>query len=1179
MANVLEFLFKGLCQPDHVVSWILMENQQVDIPEVLLSVQNERRDFIPYLLNYLRGQTCHLLQKSKSASPSPVKWKPKGKRFVTNDPTVRTITPKRVQLFPEASNQGVKSFTNFAEEFPQLQAETPTKPNGFQGMIQNKLHSSTPKNDENNVNHKRHKRNNKICLSDFLLTENKNTWTDSVNNAPSISSIKPFNKKRGRKPSPPEVKHLQERPLHFLDNRRVITSNDQQKSPAEIKPSRRIKPTPVQAGMERKQNEAFLQMPKSKTGTTNEIFSRNQENIQKSDISAKFMEKELLSLRMERSQIFESSNNWNVSPSKNNPFSNKPNIDVKDSAEVRVSSVTHHEELHVLIELYSECFHASLFPNFTVEIFFLMQLLVVRCTKEDIDDSDCVGQNFLQSVHNVVYFSSKVLEKLSWLLPSLGPAVLRLLVDNPRVECFSPLLKRNLCKFQESLNSSPQTSLLLPRSSIGGVSFQAETDNRNNFPTPKSFSMFRAQRDSFYELIREWKDCHEKPQWTFRGALDRKIHLTFSPEMELANYWHLAKLFISQLITMYKEDNCIALHNDDDSISFISQLKKTNPEKYKRLQERFIIPLSTSGPSPPPTFTGSQEFFHDFILSANNHVFNQHLGDILKAKILELDKYQLVSLQSVNEENGDTSRDITKEFKSCLLTLRLLAKFLGFLTFLPYQSINGLPEEVHPAYLEIKNISTPPCDILLYLNEACAQGRLCYTIPWVVEFLSWMDSMSPMLDYYQKIFQKLLSIHRKSWADLRSGFCVKTRLFIIVQLEWLFAIPNIPDGTFFNWMKNVKVEPKEIPNECLDNMDLIDQSILYLCCPYLGSIKSLLLEFASGSSTKASTLRKITPVAADNSPQLSTTRQLQLQLEDNFFHNHPASLKRTAEFVAERTASNFIKQFRNITFVKLLQNGCDKITQFTEINANESNLKELQFNAIELYAKEFMSDVQSFLSNDLKSYVQKHAKKVIDVFLPGQMDTLKIIIVGIIVRLAEERVRQWMMAKITKGIFIREMNRELTKLSKPNKVTPEVHLPDYHDANSSCPSEILIEIKLILRQILLKESFPNIERIKLSFEKANQMLSGRQDRSSTTVKNFKDFILHLAIQIIINHPSVWSSIEDNYKSLWNKHLQNEKPEITFSQGKLDRLLLKSPEKQLSKMHLNSLSLQIESDGI
>ena len=33
-------------------------------------------------------------------------------------------------------------------------------------------------------------------------------------------------------------------------------------------------------------------------------------------------------------------------------------------------------------------------------------------------------------------------------------------------------------------------------------------------------------------------------------------------------------------------------------------------------------------------------------------------------------------------------------------------------------------------------------------------------------------------------------------------------------------------------------------------------------------------------------------------------------MEENFFHNHPASMKRVVDFAADRTASNFIKKFR-----------------------------------------------------------------------------------------------------------------------------------------------------------------------------------------------------------------------------------------------------------------------------
>ena len=48
------------------------------------------------------------------------------------------------------------------------------------------------------------------------------------------------------------------------------------------------------------------------------------------------------------------------------------------------------------------------------------------------------------------------------------------------------------------------------------------------------------------------------------------------------------------------------------------------------------------------------------------------------------------------------------------------------------------------------------------------------------------------------------------------------------------------------------------------------------------------------------------------------------------------------------------------------------------------------------------------------------------------------------------------------------MNRELTKLSKPSKVTPEITLPSHHDTNTPSPSEILIEIKVNIISSVLK---------------------------------------------------------------------------------------------------------------
>ena len=47
----------------------------------------------------------------------------------------------------------------------------------------------------------------------------------------------------------------------------------------------------------------------------------------------------------------------------------------------------------------------------------------------------------------------------------------------------------------------------------------------------------------------------------------------------------------------------------------------------------------------------------------------------------------------------------------------------------------------------------------------------------------------------------------------------------------------------------------------------------------------------------------------------------QTQLEENFFHNLPASHKRTVDFVADRVASNHIKKFRGSTLRDLMEEG------------------------------------------------------------------------------------------------------------------------------------------------------------------------------------------------------------------------------------------------------------------
>ncbi len=76
--------------------------------------------------------------------------------------------------------------------------------------------------------------------------------------------------------------------------------------------------------------------------------------------------------------------------------------------------------------------------------------------------------------------------------------------------------------------------------------------------------------------------------------------------------------------------------------SWVKFLSKASTTKWKctvhdRLQERFVAPSTAAGsPCPAPSFPGDQEFFRDFILAAESHVFNQHLSTTIVAKITQV---------------------------------------------------------------------------------------------------------------------------------------------------------------------------------------------------------------------------------------------------------------------------------------------------------------------------------------------------------------------------------------------------------------------------------------------------------------------------------------------------------------------------------------------------------------
>ncbi|XP_061700541.1 codanin-1 isoform X2 [Syngnathoides biaculeatus] len=733
-------------------------------------------------------------------------------------------------------------------------------------------------------------------------------------------------------------------------------------TPVGSKPSRRINPTPVSAERSHsKPKTCFTSTPFAKAPSP----APPGEALESPDRSATALsprglmeERELL--KREKSKRAQQT----FSPP---PASAEPRTPTKSAVRAvgskvtpdrqtpcpEPSQVTAASDLDILAELYCACISENLVPNIFLELFFVMQLLTSRSpntsdNNDDDDDeegeagsvcvrnSDVLERHYLKQVHNCVYFAVKVLENQYQLLAHLDKCTLRLLAENERVASFSPGLRDRLSQAQDrsAARLSPCGSTF-----IHSVPFQPATDNRFNFSSDKAFHTFKKQRDIFYEVLREWEDFHKEPGWNFDVALGSRIRGMMSQLTAAGSHSHFARLFLKQLVQMCKGPRVNGSSGDAPDADLLGMMGADGLGRLKRLEERLIQPRGVGGPCPPPSFPGHQEFFRDFLQAASCCQLNQHLQDSLCQQLLQLDEVSILSPPApvgergheAEEEGGDgdmEQQDEKQRFASVLLLARLLAKFLGFISFLPYQTAEKPSREIREAAVALRSKSVPVLDVCGVLRNSVRRRRTILTVPWLVEFLSMLDFTGPLLLGYRVVLGTLCLLYRKMILSRCGETSYLNKLLLVSVLGWLFQIPVIPEEVFFTSDFTEVAELEESnPNAAgLDCIPLVDQQLLYTCCPFLGEFRKLLAAFVSGSSAKGGgVVRKITPTSAEprDAPGGGerSRRKLLADLEQAFFHNQPPSLRRTVEFVAERVGSNAVKHMKATLVSELVERG------------------------------------------------------------------------------------------------------------------------------------------------------------------------------------------------------------------------------------------------------------------
>ncbi|KAM9842817.1 codanin-1 [Aulostomus maculatus] len=625
------------------------------------------------------------------------------------------------------------------------------------------------------------------------------------------------------------------------------------------------------------------------------------------------------------------------------------------------SKVTFATDLDLLAELYCTCISENLVPNIFLELFFVIQLLTSRSAHSHEDEqeslcsinSDVLERCYLRQVHNCVYFAVRVLENQFQLVAHLDKCTLRLLAENERVASFSPELRDRLTQAHDRSTAklSPSVSTF-----IHSVPFEPATDNRSNFSSDRAFHTFKKQRDIFYEVLREWEDFHKEPGWNFDAALGNRIRQAQGMMSQLTsagNHSHFARLFLKQLVQVCKGPRVNSSPGDTPDADLLGIVGADSLGRLKRLEERLIQPYGVVGPCPPPSFSGHQEFFRDFLQTASCCQLNQHLQDSLCQQLLQLDEVSIrsppASIREPEEEgDGDMEQQDEKQrFASVLLLARLLAKFLGFISFLPYQTSERPSREIQEASIALRSKSVPVLDVCAVLRNSMRRKRTILTVPWLVEFLSMLDFVGPLLLCYRVALGTLLLLYRRMLLGRCGETCYLNKLLMVSVLGWLFQIPVIPEDIFFTgeFTEVATLEESDIGAAGLDSIPLVDQQLLYTCCPFLGEFRKLLASFVSGSTAKSGgIIRKITPTSAEPRDTPSTNRsqqKFQVDLEQAFFHNQPPSLRRTVEFVAERVGSNAVKHMKATLVSELVERGEKMLRDGLEsLKSNPSKLND-----------------------------------------------------------------------------------------------------------------------------------------------------------------------------------------------------------------------------------------------
>nr|XP_023021263.1 codanin-1 [Leptinotarsa decemlineata] len=832
--------------------------------------------------------------------------------------------------------------------------------------------------------------------------------------------------------------------------------------------------------------------------------------------------------------------------------------------EPKLCLVTYRTSIDRVASVYTIILTNYLVLNITSEIYYLISLLLSkRYVSESFDDS--LGVEFLnsefkkpqlvekalncsdifESIHNIVYFAVKCLESQLEVLKTYDKSTLNLLSLNNRLQKFSRKFSEKLARIS---TKKTERIIELCYDSQTNVCFNSDTDNRENFPNDICFHSFRKQRDLFYEIIRIWETNHLSQGWNFSTSLGGKIKTLFVLQGNSVNFMHFSRLFKAQLLSTcgksQREEGF-----SEEQLPFLSSLPNIDSNKLNLLKNRLVTKQVSSGLNSLPLFTGHQEFYKDFILTAANHAFNRHLCDTFISEIIELNDTKF-SCTDLNESDTDIDTLTIKSFASTLKYLRVLAKFLGFIESLPYKSEINMSEKLLIAHIRLRSQITPAFDIKQLLLRSISENTIVLTIPWLVKYLAMLDHVTLRLPYYIPVYRTLFQLYRSyDQSTPKKSYNYNISL-VRFSLGWLFELSHFPDAEYF--YSETSSPTCQIPKRnTLDNCNIVDQNVLYTCCPFLDEIKKLL---SSSSSQRATTVRHITPVTSRESSEVLLQKRSAHLLEEAFFNGQPSSVRKTVEFVSERVASACVKHICHSIVPAAKKAALQELKSFLESERKDlqdlSPAREKQQNCSSfrspqhhMYCKTTLrtkaAQIAQCSLSSLHKQCHKEVSAILSEKLPATIDGLlaidslpqtKSACVSIAAKTCKERVKQWLGMHVTISIFTRDFDSEVQKsLYHENKKSakdkavfamPALGSKENHNEDALSGFHLLEKIKNLSVDLIDDPSSIEEEAVLKLLQEAPATLNERCDVNEVITANICTALVDFSLLLVIHKDNI-----------------------------------------------------------